>query len=168
MEADSVGIVQPHSLTFAGPPAQLKLASGQSLGPITLASRITGTDILVSDLPTRFQELVNGSVSFGSLSEAETRIENMREVAAECRAQNTAGIACGTTLPVATPSVTGPTSTASSTATSTASIPATGSPVAPGVGGSAAYPAPAGDSTTATPGVGGGISGVPQSRPGAT
>ena len=140
----------------------------QSLGPINLASRITGTDILVSDLPTRFQELVNGSVSFGSLSEAETRIENMREVAAECRAQNTAGIACGTTLPVATPSVTGPTSTASSTATSTASIPATGSPVAPGVGGSAAYPAPASDGTTATPGVGGGISDVPQPRPGAT
>ncbi len=156
----------------------------QTLGPIRLANAVEGTDILVSDLPAHYQESVGSSISVNGLVEADQRITSLRQVAAECRAQNAAGIACGTTLPVATPSVSWPTSTATSTATGTATTPlsvpattpapapatapATASPDAAAVGGSAAYPAPAGTGTKATPGAGGGISGVPQARPGAT
>jgi len=42
MKKDSLGIVTPHVFSFAEPPATLKLESGRSLGPITLAYETYG------------------------------------------------------------------------------------------------------------------------------
>jgi protein phosphatase len=92
----------------------------QTLGPVHLATFVQGTDILVTDLPLHYQELITASISLGGLAEADGRIASLRQVAAECRLQNATGIACGTTLPVATPTFTLPTQTATATSTSTA------------------------------------------------
>jgi homoserine O-acetyltransferase/O-succinyltransferase len=42
-EAGSVGVVKTNSFTFAEPPHELKLESGEKLGPITLAYETYGT-----------------------------------------------------------------------------------------------------------------------------
>ena len=96
----------------------------QNLGPVHLSSFLERTDILVSDLPANYQDSVQGTIALASRPEADARIVDLRQVAADCRTRNASGTACGTTFPVATPGSTLPTAP---TGTATATQPPAGS-----------------------------------------
>ncbi len=106
----------------------------QTLGPVHLSTLESRTDILVTDLPQHYQDSLRVAIPVASHAEADERVAQLREVALECQAQNSAGIACGTTtppppLPTATPSPslsTEPGATSAPGATTGAPTPAAG------------------------------------------
>jgi protein phosphatase len=79
----------------------------QTLGPIHLGTVLARSDILLTDLPAHYQDLVRGTIQIGSREDADSRVTALRATAADCRSQNATGIPCGTTLPVSTATTTG-------------------------------------------------------------
>jgi protein phosphatase len=86
----------------------------QSLGTVGLSTPVDRSDVLVSDLPNTYQASVRSTIPVGSREEAETRVQALAVVAADCRVQRAVGQPCTTTTdPTASqlsPSVTASTS----------------------------------------------------------
>ncbi|WP_432534981.1 Stp1/IreP family PP2C-type Ser/Thr phosphatase [Kineococcus arenarius] len=102
----------------------------QDIGPVSTSHVVERTDVAVADLPRTYAAMVAGRISASGLDDARETVENLQEIAADCRAA-----AQG---PAPTASATAePTTTATTTA---AAVPA------------AATSAPDATTTTGTPG----------------
>lgn len=93
----------------------------QDLGPISLSSVETPTNVLVADLPADVQTSVANTISARDLPDAQAKVDVLWAAALRCRLLAATGTPCGTSIPpgsVPTPTV--PTST-----TTPATTPAT-------------------------------------------
>lgn len=103
----------------------------QTVGPVALSHLAFQTDIPLSSLPTVHQEAVRSTISMPNLDEAETRVGDLRVVAAECQAAKAQGGVCVPSLPLPwlTPGATTPPSpTPTPSATLLTTSPAAGTP----------------------------------------
>ena len=67
----------------------------QDLGPISLHSVVEQTDIELHELPSFYRNEVEETISVGSRSEAEQRVDSLRVAAQKCSDLRAAGETCG-------------------------------------------------------------------------
>ena len=77
---------QQYFVGVAGERVSLYQGLTQDIGPVGTSHVVERTDIAVADLPTTWASQVEGRISADSRSSAEATIENLRVLAAECRA----------------------------------------------------------------------------------
>jgi protein phosphatase len=77
---------QQYFVGVAGERVSLYQGLTQDVGPIGTSHVVERTDIAVADLPTTWATQVEGRISADSRGAAESTIENLRVLAAECRA----------------------------------------------------------------------------------
>lgn len=124
----------------------------QDVGPVSLSRVEAVSDIPLTDLPMHLQDLVVGRMVVADRTEADGRLNILRQARTDCRAQAAAGVPCGS-VPVTTPAVTATTATTSAstsaTATPTATPTSSGTATA-GLTGIPALPTPGAPNTTIT------------------
>ena len=67
----------------------------QQLGPITLSSVQTTSDIDVVNLPEYYRDLVQRTIPAADQNAAEAQVTELRNQAAACQARRSQGIPCG-------------------------------------------------------------------------
>lgn len=67
----------------------------QDLGPISLSSAVDETDIELSELPSFYRDEVEETISVGSRSEADQRVDSLRVAAKKCGQLRASGEPCG-------------------------------------------------------------------------
>lgn len=77
--------------------AQVAIYRGlpQDLGPIHLSSMEQGSGIPLTDLPPFERGAVDNRIVVTDLTEAQARVEGLRQIAESCREQRSKGTACG-------------------------------------------------------------------------
>jgi PPM family protein phosphatase len=95
----------------------------QDLGPIRLSKVEQRSSISTADLPDFYRTQVQNTITTGTLSDAEKRVDRLREEAVRCVSRKAAGGSCGGTSAASTPpstTVTATTATSPTSPTSTA------------------------------------------------
>ena len=94
------------------------------LGPVALSRVEAESEVLVSDLPADVQGSVDNTIPARDLSDAEGKVDRLRDEAMRCQHLAITGTPCGTT-PQPTPSTTAPTTPAPTTPTTPTAPPHT-------------------------------------------
>jgi PPM family protein phosphatase len=87
----------------------------QDIGPWSLSHVSTQTDVMLADLPDYFRERVNATMTQSSAEAANAVVTDLRTAALACQTQKANGRPCGSAITI--PSVTSPSSTATTPAT---------------------------------------------------
>lgn len=67
----------------------------QNLGPVSLNSVVDETDIELSELPSFYRDEVEATISVGSRTDADQRVDSLRVAAQKCGQQRSSGETCG-------------------------------------------------------------------------
>lgn len=105
-----------------------------NLGPITLSTPVTVTDIAVADLPETYQTIVENRVTAADRADADARVADLRAQAQACikaRARNQACGSGGTAYPSSGSTTARSTTARSTTATSTTATSPTATSTSP-------------------------------------